>query len=298
MFTRCNIYVIPKQSRGTDIQSQTPHATSQLPLEYHKCTIYSTSFSSINRLLSHNQMTTCGKSSCKHYEGLFDNKNKLHKYLRNQNYQQSPIKNKPANKTDLTPLSTLETKFNDADIAIKKGGINSNTRLVATFNVATFTSVTESLTPHDSGLSALVFIENITFKATEATELFLSSAIPPTTPPPTYLTIADLYMRYAPLNRPRRITITRTMSVLPIMSIQDLYKRFDKKKLIIPHQVRPLIPQPIKIQHSIVRNLGSSVQIRLSKHRPLLQSRIVKHLPRIHSAIRDLLSMTPLLIYA
>ena len=64
------------------------------------------------------------------------------------------------------------------------------------------------------------------------------------------------------------------------------------------HRTKFMIPQPIKMQHPIFRNLFSSVQIRLSRHRPLLTSRIVRHLPRIHSAIWDLLSMAPFLVYA
>ena len=39
-------------------------------------------------------------------------------------------------------------------------------------------------------------------------------------------------MRYAPLSKPRSITNPKT--VLPTLTVQDLYKRFDKKKRIVP----------------------------------------------------------------
>ncbi|CAD6592849.1 MAG: hypothetical protein ASARMPRED_006752 [Alectoria sarmentosa] len=181
---------------------------------------------------------TCGKSSCKHCEEVFDSKNKLHDHVRNKECQQSPTKSKLANKTGLMPLSTSETIFNDADTAIKKGGIKPNTRPAATSS-----SAAKSIAPHKSSVSALTHVENTPPKI---------SATPPTTPPPiyravspppptyqtitpkTYLTIADLYMRYAPIKSAHsRPTTTRTMSVLPTMSIQDLYKQFGKEKSII-----------------------------------------------------------------
>ena len=37
----------------------------------------------MNRLLSHNQMVICGKSSCNHCEKIFDFKNKFHNHIRN-----------------------------------------------------------------------------------------------------------------------------------------------------------------------------------------------------------------------
>ncbi|CAD6576946.1 MAG: Baculoviral IAP repeat containing [Alectoria sarmentosa] len=116
----------PQKTPNSVTQQQTP----QLPVEYHKCTICSASFSSISRLLSHSQMVTCGKSSCKHCEEIFDSKNKLHDHVRNKECQQSLTKSKLANKTGLMPLSTSETIFSDADTAIKKGGTKPNTRPV------------------------------------------------------------------------------------------------------------------------------------------------------------------------
>ena len=111
----------------------------------------------------------------------------------------------------------------------------------------TFIFVIKSLTPHDFNLSTLIFIENITFKITKAVEFSLSLIISSTTSffiyrvvlslsfayklyKKLYLIIADLYMRYTLLNKLRYITIIRIINVLFIMFIQNLYKRFDKKK--------------------------------------------------------------------
>ena len=79
----------PQKTSNSDIRPQAPHTTPQLPVNYHKCTICSASFSSISRLLSHSRMVSCGKSSCKHCEGVFDSKNKLHEHLRNHECQKS-----------------------------------------------------------------------------------------------------------------------------------------------------------------------------------------------------------------
>ena len=238
---KCMEALVVKFKKESSIQLLSKSAMQDAPqlfVEYYKCTICSASFSSISRLLNHNQKATCGKSSCKHCEEVFDSKNKLHDHVRNKECQQSPTKSKLANKTGLMPLSTSETIFNDADTAIKKGGIKPNTRPAATSS-----SAAKSIAPHKSSVSALTHVENTPPKI---------SATPPTTPPPiyravspppptyqtitpkTYLTIADLYMRYAPIKSAHsRPTTTRTMSVLPTMSIQDLYKQFGKEKSII-----------------------------------------------------------------
>ena len=51
-----------------------------------------------------------------------------------------------------------------------------------------------------------------------------------------YLTVADLYMRYALLNRSSFI-ITRIMIILFIMFMQDLYEKFhDKEKRVISNK--------------------------------------------------------------
>ena len=180
--------------------------------EYHKCTVCSASFSSINRLLSHNQMTTCGKSSCNHCEEIFDSKNKLHDHIRSHEC------------------------------------------------AATSTSAAKSRTPHKTNLSTLAPIET-------STPLPAYRSVSP--PPPTYepykkpyLTVADLYMRYASLSKP---TVTRTMIVLSVIFMQDLYEKFHgKEKLVISTN------KPFK-QHATRQNLGHAVferfeSIRCSKN--------------------------------
>ena len=185
-------------------------------------------------------MILCGKSSCKHCEEIFDFKNKLHDHVRNKECQQSPTKSKPVNKTGLTPLSISETIFNNANTAIKKRRIESITRPAAISS-----SAPKSIMFHKPSLSTLTPAESITPKVTITAGLSLPSTPLPTyramsPSPPTYetvtkpyLTVADLYMRYASLNKPRRTT--NLMTVLPIISMQNLYEKFhNKEKLIIP----------------------------------------------------------------
>ena len=105
-------------------------------------------------------------------------------------------------------------------------------------------------------------------------------------PPPIYQTtkpyliVADLYMRYASLSKPQaRSKITRTMTVLPTMSIQNLYEKFHgKEKRIIPTPSRTL-DSPTK-QHATRQNLGHAVFERFGFIRSLPKST-----PRLHSSI-------------
>ena len=205
--------------------------TPQLPFEYHKCTVCSASFSSINRLLSYNQMTTCGKSSCNHCEEIFDLKNKLHDHVR-------------SHKCAATSSSAIKI-----------------TRLVTTF-----TSATKSISPHKFNLSALTPIESIAPKTTITLSSSLSTYRSVSSPPPIYepykkpyLTIVDLYMRYVSLSKPQaRSKTTHIMIVLPIMFMQDLYKKFhDKEKPVIPTPNK-ILDSPIK-QHATRQNLEHAV---------------------------------------
>ncbi|CAD6584106.1 MAG: hypothetical protein ASARMPRED_001598 [Alectoria sarmentosa] len=233
-------------------------------------------------------MATCDKFFCNHCEEVFDSKNKLHDHIRSHKSQKLlSSKSDTAIKTSLTQLSTPEKNAtSDADIAIKKAGIEYSTHATiatsssATKSIAThisgliplFSSETKSsdtdiaikkreikysthatvthasaaksISPHKFSLSALIPAESTIPETLLSTPLPAYRAMSP--PPPTYetatpkayLTIADLYMRYAPLKSIKsthsRPTTTRTISVLPTMSIQDLYKRFDKEKRVIP----------------------------------------------------------------
>ena len=93
-------------------------------------------------------------------------------------------------------------------------------------------------------VSAISIIPFETSVISPATPSVISSATPPTAPlpsyralsppPPTYahscLTVHDLFMRYilvSKLSKPDKFSKLRVLST---MSIQDLYKRFDKQK--------------------------------------------------------------------
>ena len=91
-------------------------------------------------------MIICDKFSYNHCEEVFDFKNKLHNYIRNKECQQSFIKSKSVNKTDLTSLSISETIFNNF--------------------VMTFIFVIKSITSHKFNLLTFIFIENIALKVT------------------------------------------------------------------------------------------------------------------------------------
>ncbi|CAF9943111.1 MAG: Baculoviral IAP repeat-containing protein 5, partial [Alectoria fallacina] len=259
---KCMKVLIAKFKKESSIQlssksaatQEAPHATPQLPLEYHKCTICSASFSSMNRLLSHSQMATCGKSSCNHCEEIFDSKNKLHDHIRSHECQKLlATKSISPHKSSLSALAPVETTFNDADTAIMKAGIEYSTH-------TTPASAAKSLTPHKSSLSALAPVESSLPSATPPPTYRAISPPPPTYEPykKPYLTVADLYMRYAPLSRPPSSKATRTMTVLPTMSMQDLYEKFhDKEKRVIPTPSGTL-DSPTK-QHATRQNLGHVV---------------------------------------
>lgn len=101
-------------------QPATPHATA--PQEYHKCAVYSASFTSISRLLSHSQIATCSKSSCKYCDYAFQSKNKVHEHLRNRDCPNLPRNSPTTSKAGLTPLPIESKPTSDADIAIKREG--------------------------------------------------------------------------------------------------------------------------------------------------------------------------------
>ena len=125
---------------------------------------------------------------------------------------------------------------------------------------------------------------NDTLSKTSATPSPTYRAISP--PPPTYepykkpyLTVADLYMRYAPLSRPPSNKITRIMTVLPAKSMQNLYEKFhDKDKRVIPTPSRTL-DSPTK-QYATRQNLEHAVFERFGFIRSLPEST-----PRLHFSI-------------
>ena len=88
----------------------------------------------------------------------------------------------------------------------------------------------------------------------------------------SYFTIADLYMLYALLNKPRvRNKIIRIIIVLFIIFMQNLYKKFyDNEKLIIFTSNKTL-DSPIK-QHATRQNLEHVVFERFEFIRSLLEN--------------------------
>ena len=231
---------------------ETPKPASQtapqMPQEYHKCTVCSASFSSISRLLTHSQMTTCNKASCKHCEGTFESKNQLHEHLRNE-CQNS-------------------------------------------------TSQGKSKAPHKSSLSSLIIAESTTSSAECATSSPLSalpeyravSPSPPTyeTASKNYLTVADLYMRYAPLKsavssriRHPPITcksvksswirpVTCSTTVLPTLTVKDLYEKFHGKE-------NPVI-SAVKWTPAHGRQIGfSAVKPACVTKTPTIDSNLIPH---------------------
>ena len=274
------------QLSSKSVTQDAPQATPQQShqQEYHKCTVCSASFSSINRLLSHSQMAICGKSSCNHCEEVFDSKNKLHDHIRSHECQKllssksdaaikivltklstpeknatSAIKSLTSHDSGLASLFISETVFNDADTAIKKGEI--------THLAATSASAKKSIASHKSSLSALAPVETST--SLSAYRFVSSSSLIYEPYKKPYLIVADLYMRYAPLSRPRRIT--NSVTVLFIMSMQDLYEKFhDKEKRVIPASSKTL-DSPIK-QHATRQNLGHAIFERFGSIRSLSES--------------------------
>ena len=182
-----------KQPQHQQLPLKEAPATRQLPLEYHKCTIYAASFSSISRLLSHNQNAICGKPSYERCEEKFDSNNKLHEYLGTC----SATKSKTTAKASLRLLSTPGKHPSNADIAVKKEGVD-RTATTATAAVTKMSlpatqlatqSTTELATP--SAFSAVAHPANqlVTQKATtqvfnetvafeEALELAISTPLP------------------------------------------------------------------------------------------------------------------------
>ena len=117
-------------------------------------------------------------------------------------------------------LFISETIFNNANIVIKKREIKFNIRLITTF-----TFVIESLTSYNYDLLILIYVENSFLKIliiSSTTSLSIYRAILPSSliyeiiifTSIIYLIIADLYMRYALLNKFIIIRIIIMLSII------------------------------------------------------------------------------------
>ena len=103
----------PSAKSSSKSESSAPPAPS--PPQYHSCLNCSASFSSLTRLLQHNQ-SVCKKAVCKHCEGAFDSKNKLHEHLRQHHATKEVDKiasgrscNREGDKTSSTTSSTTQS---------------------------------------------------------------------------------------------------------------------------------------------------------------------------------------------
>ena len=154
------------------------------------------------------------------------------------------------------------------------------------FTHITITSIfiAKNIAFHIFNLSIFIHVENTSSKTliiSSTTSSFIYRAISSLSSIyqtiKLYLTIADLYMRYASLSRPPS-KITRIMTVLPTMFMQDLYEKFhDKKKRVIPTSSKTL-DSPIK-QHATRQNLGHDVFERFGF------IRCPESMPRLHFSI-------------
>ena len=202
-------------------------------------------------------MITCDKSSCDHCEKIFDSKNKLHNHIRNHEYQKSLFsKSDIVIKTALIKLFIAE-KNAISDINIVKKRI---TRFVITHLAAISFFAAKSISSHKFNLSTLASVEKTTiiiklfllstnssfiYRAISSLSFIYKSYKKP------YLTIANLYIRYALLNKPP-FTSTHIITIFSIIFMQNLYEKFyDKKKRIISNKI---LNSPLK-QHATRQNL-------------------------------------------
>ena len=92
----------------------------QLPSKYYKYTIYLVPFSFLSRLLSYIQIANYNKVYCEYYKEKFNSNNKLYKHL-NIYFAIKPRK---------TTIKVASITISNADIAIKKEGIDCTTTIV------------------------------------------------------------------------------------------------------------------------------------------------------------------------
>ena len=210
-------------STQSTVKECTSQTTSKISLEYHKCTVCSALFSSISRLLSYSQIATCGKAFCKHYNEAFDSKNRLHEHLRSREYiiaiSSSVIKSKAPHNFSLSALTSAES-------------VSSISIILLFSPLPKYRAVSPSLPIYET---TAVTLKN-------------------------HLIVADLYMRYASLKLVKSIKFswirsvaTGFITVLSILTVKDLYKKFhEKKKLVI--FIAKCVSNSSVNQNSLLRN--------------------------------------------
>ena len=194
-------------------------------------------------------MVICGKFSCNHCEKVFDFKNKLHDYIRNHECQKLLFsKSDVVIKIVLIKLFTLEKNvINDANTVIIKAitfiFIIKSIAIYKTDLSLFFTSETV-FNNADNTFSKTSAILSLTYRAISFSPFIYKSY------KKLYLTIVDLYMRYASLSRFSFNKITRIMIVFLIMFMQDLYEKFQNKEKRVILTLSKILDSPIK-QHAI-----------------------------------------------
>lgn len=163
--------IAPAPSSRLDTPPHQPLRQQPPPVDYHTCTRCSAQFSSISRLLRHTQGDACGKVVCKQCEQLFTSNNQLHEHLRGDC---------------------------SASVSATKGKIAAKPAPQAE-NSAVTPPVTPLAVP--TAPATLVRQQSIPLASpTIAIPLPIYRSISPS--PPVYknfMTIDDLFMRYAPL---------------------------------------------------------------------------------------------------
>ena len=211
-----------------------PHASLHADLppaghisEYHFCKLCNAAFSSISRLVRHTQDSTCNKPKYKLCEQTFATKNILHQHIR-EDFQYSRKNRIQSSKCDLSSESP---------------------QILAAPRSAASTLISAEISSRPTVITTPTFPaapSNPTVKARSA------PTTPPATPPPTYravsppppaykakkayLTIEDLYMRYAPLKAlwsarqsARQPAYSKATATSSYLTIHDLFRRFSKR---------------------------------------------------------------------
>ena len=241
----------PKPPAKSSIQT-TAVPPAPPPPQYHSCLNCSASFSSLARLLQHTQ-TACQKAVCKHCEGTFDSKNKLHEHLR-QHHAKEVVKdasgrscNREGDKTSPTTSTTSHT-----------------TPPTSPKTTTTKFSISRPVTPPERPTNPP------TPPATPATPEQITSSKRSRLPLPTYkntpksVETASKPVETASFNCPPTPPATpaprpRKSASKPHLTIDDLVRMFRGKP-------RPFgLPQHQKRRHS-PRNPGTTYQSRITAY--------------------------------
>ena len=192
----------------SDTKSPPPEPPQQLQCikqtpDYHTCKLCSAAFSSMARLIRHTQESNCNKPTCNRCDQIFTSRNQLHEHLRTKCSAANPTVtlHSPHQKPS-TPPPTYRA-YSPQPPAYKCSVPKNYLTIHDLFaKYAPLRAQRKSASQHQSA-------------SPPPQKQPSAPATPPATPPPTYrvvsppppaykakkayLTIEDLYMRYAPL---------------------------------------------------------------------------------------------------